>query len=199
MKTIKILQLIALTLALALADAPRSQAVTINWITDTSGAFDVVITGTGLWSATTLTAPNGYWAVGAHVWFQNDYPSLGECAISNGGDKTTYLGTINGVHDPFENLAGYADYFSQSGPVRDGATFWNSGAGLTSAFTGLSTITINSMPDPHNASTWTWTEEVTAQVVPEPGTLSLCIVGFGLFAARRLGRRGRFAPSSSKL
>jgi hypothetical protein len=197
MKTIKILQLIALTLALALADAPRSQAVTINWITDTSGAFDVVITGTGLWNSTTLH--NTYWAVGAHVWFASNDPSAGQCSIANGGDTTTYLGTINGIPDPYETIQGYSDIFPQSAPVVDGAGFWNTGAGPTSAFTGSATVTITSMPNPNDVSTWTWTDEVHGQVVPEPGTSSLCIVGFGLFAASRLGRRSRFAPNSSKL
>src|SRR5689334_21384771 len=117
MKTGKILQLHVLILALALADTPRSQAVVYTWNTDTSTAFDVVISGTGLWSSSTLDSPNGFWAVGAHVWFSHDDPFPGTCSIANGGDRTTFLGTINGISHPFETIQSYSDWFPQSAPV----------------------------------------------------------------------------------
>ena len=193
MKTRKILQLPALILALTLADAPRSQAVVYTWNTDTSTAFDVAISGTGLWSNSTLDSPSGHWAVGAHVWFAADSPSPGWCSIANGGDRTTFLGPINGFSQPpqpYEIIQGYADYFLQSAPIHDGASF-ESGNFPKNFWTGTALVTITSMPNPHDASTWTWIDEVSGQMVPEPSTLSLFIVGFGFLAARRFGQRRR--------
>src|SRR5215467_2249265 len=117
MKTRNILQLPALILALALAAAPRSQAVVYTWNTDTSTAFDVSISGTGLWTGT-LDSPNGLWELGAHAWFTDISPV--ELELSNGGDKMTYLGTINGISRPYENLQGYADYLPAVVPAHDG-------------------------------------------------------------------------------
>src|SRR5262249_5305413 len=155
------------------ANTARSQAVVYTWNTDTSTAFDVFISGTGLWTGT-LASPNGFWAVGAHAWFANDYPSPGMCAISNGGDRTTYLGTINGFIKPFQTLQGYADWFPQSATVHDGASFLNSGGFPTTFWKGTGLITVTSMPNKSDVSTWTWTEEVSGHlVIPEPSTLSL--------------------------
>ena len=168
MKTKKILQLPALILALALAGTPRSQAVTYTWNTDTSTAFDVVITGTGPW-IDTLNSPNGLWSVGAHAGFAADNPMPGECSISDGGGKTTFLGTINGIYHPYEYLEGYDDFFPEIAPVHDGDSF-ELGNSPRLPWQGSAPITITSMPNPHDASTWTWTEEISGQVlaVPEP-------------------------------
>jgi hypothetical protein len=193
MKTRKVLQLPALIVPLALAAAPRSQAVIYTWNTDTTTAFDVVISGTGLWSSTTFRSPSGLWAVGAHVWMASDAPSPGWCTIANGGDSTTFLGPINGFAqppEPYEIIQGYADDFHESTPIHDGASFEN-GNFPKNFWTGSALITITSMPNASDVSTWTWTDEVSGQmlVVPEPGTLSLGLVGFGFLAARRFARQ----------
>src|ERR1700722_7213370 len=162
MKTRKILQLPALILALALADATRSQAVIFTWNTDTSTAFDVVITGTGQWIGS-IDSPNGHWDVGVAAWMASNNPIQGECSISDGGTRTTYLGTIDRIVDPYENLEGYSDIFSESGLVSDHDRFYRTDA-PTMLWEGYAPITIPSMPNKNDASTWTWTEEISGQL-----------------------------------
>jgi hypothetical protein len=84
--------------------------------------------------------------------------------------------------------SGYADIFPGVAPINDandldfGYLCWHGNSGLYPYldWNGLSTVSITSIPDPNDISTWTWTEEYYASGtslgvtdVPEPTAISI--------------------------
>ena len=189
----------------------------VDWVSDSYSSFDVIFSGTGLGWTGTNTSPSGLWAVYSLNYIR--YPvAAGLVAISSQGSGT-FLGQLPSQYPPFKpsdyhlssavigTFNSYDDYFQPVAPINDSnplkygylAQGNLTPPGSTNLYpyldwSGNSTISITSIPDVNDVSTWTWRAEVYAsgtslEVVPEPS--SLLVFGFGVFGLAWLRRRQR--------
>ena len=177
--------------------------VNIQWNTDSYSAFDVTISGTGSWQGT-ITSPSGLWQLNALNTFAYSTGDPGNPVnIANYGIMT-FLGQIPSSIDPnplpFDNqlkTQGYSDFLPLSAVVQDNNN-WGDGFTFLSGlgWGGQVPITVTSMPDVADASTWDWISEYSAsgpslalEPAPEPGAASVGLVGLLLLAGRMIRRR----------
>jgi hypothetical protein len=163
----------------------------IEWISDSYSSFDFILTDTGPGWSGTILSPSGLWQYYTGNIIQ--YPSTvsGRVLIDNyltgtlldqlpsqflpaAPYDTTSIGTFGTYNDFYYPIApindgspltyGYLCSISQVGPYQD----WS----------GTSTISVTSIPNPNDISTWTWTAEYKAsgeylEDIPEPTIRSI--------------------------
>jgi hypothetical protein len=210
----------------------------VDWISDSYGSVDVIISGTGLdgtiyygssfLNESLATSPSGLWLVSASVGFAyptsfKDVNGNAMLDLSNAGGlaflgqlpaqyPVTPLNGFNGQYGSGASLwngSGYLDAFAPVAPVNDGNLLETQNSQFPlPGWTGNSTVSITSIPNLNDLSTWTWTEELYASgpglgVIPEPSTVSLgalaAILGLaGKLYSRRETMLCRLAPAASK-
>jgi len=163
----------------------------IDWISDSFSSFDFILTGTGPGWSGTISSPSGLWQYYTGNIIQ--YPSSvsGEVLIDN-YISANFLGQLPSEFLPpapydttsIGTFGTYNDYFYPELPINDGSSLTYGYLCTLSAYGpfqdwgGESTISVTSIPDPNNVSTWTWTAEYKAsgenlEGVPEPAILSI--------------------------
>jgi hypothetical protein len=173
----------------------------VNWVSDSYGSFDVVLTGTGPGWSGTITSPSGLWQMYSGNIIQDPFPSnnpnLPPVMLGNSG-TVTYMGVLPSqlpapdISSPIHSVSigtagGYMQFFDPSAPLNAGSPM-NYGYlselsfyGSFQDWAGMSTLSITSIPNPNDVSTWTWAAEYKASgeslrmitPVPEPSTVSL--------------------------
>jgi hypothetical protein len=176
-----------------------SANIVFLWVTDTAQQFDVYVggsgpavgmTGYGGWIGT-LYSPSGYWTLSTQNDFEprNDFRP-GWLEIHNGA-TVTYNGAVPaGNLHTFAQTQAYADLLPAVAPVQDGAA-WQQIPGSAQPYWfqgGGSTITITSIPNPSDPTTWNFNAHYFG-TVPEPGSASLGLLAIGIFALRAATRR----------
>jgi len=179
-----------------------------DWISDGYDSFDVVLNGTGPGWSGSINSPSGLWQV--YSWDYVAYNTALEPSVLVGNDGAgVYLGQLPpeypsaGQFNPNANAGGpsihdvqsYTDVFTPGTTITDQNALsagYLAGVGMTGYpyldWTGMATLSITSMPDLNDASTWTWSAECSASgtslitlsgltFVPEPGAVSIGILG----------------------
>jgi hypothetical protein len=169
----------------------------IDWVSDSYSSFDVVLSGTGPGWSGTVTSPSGLWQLlSANIInLTCPTPTSSLVFVDNVGNAT-FLGQLPAQFAapdpssiaPFNTASigtygGYTDYFSPAVPISDendlvyGYLHDLSNDGPYQDWSGMSTMTIISMPNPNDISTWTWMATYAAYgqnlEAPEPTTLSM--------------------------
>jgi hypothetical protein len=189
----------------------------VDWVSDSYSSFDVIFSGTGLGWTGTVTSPSGLWEVYSLNYIRYPVGPGGLVVISSEGSGT-FLGQLPSQYPPFDasdyhlssavigSFNSYDDWFQPVAPINDSnplkygyLTQGNLPPGWENPYpyldwSGNSTISITSIPDVNDVSTWTWKAEVYAsgtslEVVPEPS--SLLVFGFGAFGLAWVRRRQR--------
>jgi hypothetical protein len=181
----------------------------VDWISDSYSSFDVALSGTGPGWSGTVTSPSGLWQLfSANIFnLACPTPTSSLVFVDNVGDAT-FLGQLPPQFPapdpssmaPFNaasigTYGGYMDQFRPVAPISDenglvcGYLHDLSNDGPYQDWSGMSTITITSMPDANDMSTWTWIANYAASgenlEAPEPNTI--CIMGAAvLFGIGRL-------------
>ena len=178
----------------------------VDWISDSYDSFNVVLSGTGLGWSGTITSPSGLWQLSSAnlIYYPVSEQNSSKVSIENVG-TATFLGALLSqfpkpdptAFPPFNTASigtygGYQDYFNPSAPISDENPLVSGYlAGL--GWAGTSAISITSMPNVNNTSSWTWTAMYSAcgnnLETPEPNTIS-----FGVQAAI-IGMAYRFRKS----
>jgi len=179
----------------------------VDWISDSCGSFDVVLNGTGPGWSGTITSPSGLWQLSSAniIYYPVSEQNAPMVFIDNAG-TATYLGSLSpqipmpesSAPAPFNTVSigtdgGYQDYFNPSAPIKDGNSMdygYLSGLG----WSGLSAISVTSMPSLNDAASWTWSASYSAcgenLAAPEPNTISICALaatlGIGTAIRRKL-------------
>ena len=175
----------------ALIAASKLQAgPSADWISDSNGSFDVILSGTGPGWSGTIVSPSGLWQLSSAniIYYPVSEQNLSEVSIDNVG-AATFLGSLSSQFPmpqtsapaPFNTASigtygGYQDYFNPSAPIKDGNPLvYGYLAGLD--WSGMSTFSITSMPNVNDTSSWAWTASYSAcgqsLEAPEPGTISI--------------------------
>ena len=176
--------------------------VTITWTEDTSSAFDVTLSGSGLFTPPPsevpgagwggiLNSPSGLWQLSTRNWasYVPDANPAQPINIFNNGDMT-YLGAFSHPSDvPLDphyydtmRTARYNDFLAVDNIIQDGAS-WNYGFFYDSlSWRGVNTFTITSLPDLNDPGGWTWVADYHAtgnapDPVPEPAPFWLGLAG----------------------
>jgi hypothetical protein len=166
-----------------------------DWISDSCGSFNVVLSGTGPGWSGTITSPSGLWQLSSAnlIYYPVSEQNSSKVSLENVG-AATFLGSLlpqfpkpdPTAFPPFNaasigTYGGYQDYFNPSAPISDENPLvygYLSGLG----WGGTSTISITSMPNVNDTSSWAWTACYSAcgenLEAPEPNTIS-----FGVLAA----------------
>ena len=186
----------------------------VNWISDSYGSFDVVLTGTGPGWSGTVTSPSGLWQLfSANVInLQCPSPASSLVFVENVGNAT-FLGQLPpqvpapnpSAMAPFNTpsigtYGGYMDQFSPAAPINDENSlvygYLNdlSDFGPYQDWSGMSTISITSIPNPDDPSTWIWMASYAAcgenLEAPEPSTISFAALA-AIFGILRVFCKGR--------
>ncbi len=173
----------------------------VNWVSDSYGSFDVILTGTGPGWTGDVTSPSGLWELhsGNIIQYPNlsGNPNLPPVMIDNYG-SATFLGPLpsqfpaldplSPINTPFIGTeGGYMQFCDPATPI-NGENPMNYGYlcelsfyGSFQNWVGASTLSITSIPDTSDPSTWTWAAEYSAvgqsleavTPVPEPSPVSL--------------------------
>ena len=176
----------------------------VNWISDSSGSFDVILTGTGPGWSGTIKSPSGLWQLQSANLIGCPVQISSLVFVENVG-HATFLGELPpevpapspSAIVPFNTpsigtYGGYMDYFSPVVPIKDendlayGYLNDLSDFGPYQDWSGLSTISITSIPNPNDPSTWTWMASYSAcgenLEAPEPNAISFAVVAaiFGI-------------------
>lgn len=178
----------------------------VNWVSDSYSSFDVVLSGTGLGWSGTVTSPSGLWQLQSYNVL--DLEGAGGSSplvyVDNLG-AATFEGQLpsgfpapDPSADPPFNAAtiatfgGYWDAFNLGMPINDKNSLICGYLNEYGDWSGLSTISVTSMPNSCDPSTWTWVAQYYASgdglAVPEPGTLSLCGLGVLIGMVRLIQR-----------
>jgi hypothetical protein len=201
----------ALTIACKLQASPS-----VDWVSDSAGSLGVILTGNGPGWSGTVTSPSGLWQLtSANIV---DYPTPNQSSplvlIENSG-VATFLGSLSpqfAMPDPsalapfnsasLGTFGGYQDFFSPTAPIRDGTPLDDGYlAGLH--WSGMSTLSVTSIPNVINTSCWAWTASYSAcgesLEAPEPSTISIgtLAVIFGLASIFRKKLEARQPTSVS--
>lgn len=195
----------------------------IDWVSDSSGSFDVILSGTGLGWSGTIVSPSGLWQL--YSWnsiqypFTSSNPNQPPIMIGNSG-AATFLGVLPSripgpdpqgfIHSvSIGTEGGYQEPFNFGGPI-DGQNPLNYGYlhelslyGSFENWSGMSSFSVNSTPNVNDPSTWTWTAEYSASgeslgtvvPVPEPGVVSWVILAAFLgWIANRQRSKNQMSP-----
>ncbi len=210
--------LLPLAMACSLHAGP---APFVQWIADSTSAFDVVLTGTGAGWSGTLMSPSGDWKLQSAniIAYTCANPSSPQVAVDNSGNAT-FEGALSpqlpapnpSANAPFNaatigTYGGYLDHFNPVAPISDknglvyGYLSDLSDFGPYLDWSGLSTISITSMPDPNDPSTWTWMAQYTAcgqnLAAPEPNALSIIALAGVLVICKRCFKRNHLKAARS--
>jgi hypothetical protein len=191
----------------------------VDWISDSDSSFDVILSGTGSGWSGSVTSPSGLWQLlSANIIdLTCPTPTSSLVFVDNVGNAT-FLGQLPpqmpapdpSATAPFNTASigtygGYMDYFSPNAPITDenslvyGFLHDLSDCGPYQDWSGLSTISVTSMPNPNDISTWTWVANYAAcganLEAPEPNTVSFLAVA----AILGIGCRFRNSLISHKL
>ena len=201
----------------ALMAACKLQAgPSVDWISDSYGSFNVVLSGTGPGWSGTITSPSGLWQLSSAnlIYYPVSEQNSSKVSIENAG-AATFLGSLlpqfpepdPAAFPPFNTASigtygGYQDYFNPSAPIGDeNPLIYGYLAGL--GWGGMSAILVTSMPNVNNPSGWTWTAEYSAcgnnLEAPEPNTISLGALAVMLgmaYGFRKSLKRNRSITSS---
>ncbi len=185
-------------------------APSVDWISDSSSSFDVILTGTGPGWSGTITSPSGLWQLYSAniIDYQASGPNPSQVFIDNVG-VATFLGSLSPQFPtpdssalvPFNaasiaTFGGYQDYFNPVAPIHDGNPLVD---GYLAAlhWGGMSTISVTSLPNLFNESTWTWTANYSAcglsPEAPEPNTISFGVLAATFGMAYRFRKRLKHA------
>jgi hypothetical protein len=186
----------------------------VDWISDSCGSFDVVLSGTGPGWSGTITSPSGLWQLSSAniIYYPITEQNAPKVAIDNAG-AATFLGSLlpqfpmpdPTAFPPFNTVSigtygGYQDYFNPSAPISDeNPLVYGYLAGLE--WDGMSTISITSMPNVNDPSSWAWTASYSAfgenLEAPEPNTISFgalaVMFGMAFGFGKSLKRDGLFS------
>jgi len=153
----------------------------IDWLSDSYSAFDVILGGSGPGWSGTVTSPSGLWQLSSQNVIEYPYTfSAGGPAwvhIQNFG-LATFLGGLPPQLPPpgsetlsISPFGTYNDYFEPVAPINDGTPL-DYGSLYDIDWLGGSTISVTSIPSVDDISAWTWTAEYYASgpslEVPEP-------------------------------
>ena len=169
-----------------------------KWVSDSGSSFDVVFSGTGpCWSGA-LTSPSGLWRLDSAnaVEYPAGLKGQPRIFIANWG-IATYLGSLPASFPPPDCSA---PFLFNTASLATGGNYQDFvGNPLTAGYlgehgwSGTSSITITSMPDLDDITTWTWRAEYDASgpcLAPEPKTISiLSLAAIGGFACGCFKRR----------
>jgi hypothetical protein len=191
--------LVGIIIAVAFLSPAARANIVVHWNIDALQQFDVTISGSGLADfgsgyggfAGSLTSPSGLWSMTTQNTFKpRDDFRPGWLEIHNGATMT-YNGAVPpGNPHTFIHTQPYADLLPAVAPVQDGA-IWQQDYGAAHPEWyrgGGSTITITSIPNPTDPTTWIFTTHYYASV-PEPGIVSFGALAVGLVALRARRRR----------
>lgn len=184
----------------------------VDWISDSYGSFDVVLSGTGPGWSGTIQSPSGLWQLQSAnvIACSAQTPSL--AFVDNVGNAT-FLGKLPpeilapdpSAAAPFNTASigtygGYMDQSSPNTPITGhnslvyGFLHDLSDCGPFLNWSGMSTISITSIPNPDDISTWTWIAQYTASgqslespnlEAPEPSTISFAALA-AIFCIARI-------------
>jgi len=185
-----------------------------NWVSDGYNSFDVILIGTGLGWSGNITSPSGLWELNSQNVVQYPGPQTGMVYIQNSG-VATFSGQLPSQYTPIVRGQHYGgptgiaigtfgnygpDGYSIGGPINDGVGLTvgylaNLGSNIYPginnplAWSGLGTISVTSIPDVNDVSTWTWSAEWKASggslAVPEPSVISMSVLATVLSIAFR--------------
>lgn len=191
-----------------------------NWISDGYNSFDVILGGTGLGWSGDITSPSGLWDLNSQNTVEYPGSQTGIVYIQNSG-VATFLGQLPSQYTPIvsgQNWGGptgvaigtFGNYgpdgYAIGGPINDGAGLTvgylaNLGSniypGIDNPLTwsGLGTISVTSIPNVNDVSTWTWSAEWKASggslAVPEPSVVSVSVLATALGMAFRFRNPGK--------
>jgi hypothetical protein len=162
----------------------------VDWISDSCGSFNVVLSGTGPGWSGTITSPSGLWQLSSAniIYYPVSEQNSSKVSIENVG-AATFLGALSpqfskpdpAAFPPYNTASigtygGYQDYFNPSAPIKDeNPLVYGYLTGMD--WGGTSTISITSMPNVNDISSWAWTASYSAcgesLEAPEPNTLSI--------------------------
>ena len=210
----------ALVGVLMTAGTLQADLTSANWISDGYDSFDVILSGTGLGWSGDITSPSGLWDLNSQNVVEFPGPQLDVVYLQNSG-VATFLGELPPQYTPvipghpYGGPTGIAlgtfgtygpDGYPIEGPIADGANMTvgylanlgsniNPGPDNPLAWTGFGSISVTSIPDVNDVSTWTWSAEWKAVggslEVPEPSVIPLSVLGaaFGLAFRIRTARK----------
>jgi hypothetical protein len=167
---------------------------TVDWVSDSYSSFDVILSGTGPGWSGTVTSPSGLWQLSSGN--EIAYPSgITQTVFIENTGMATFLGQLP-PQDPAPNpsalppdntpslstFGGYQDFFSPVAPIHDGIALTQGYLAALSpeGWRGMSSISVTSIPNVNDTSTWTWMAEYEASGVslaPEPNTSSVIALG----------------------
>jgi len=193
-----------------------------NWVSDGYNSFDVILTGAGLGWSGNITSPSGLWDLNSQNVVQYPGAQTGMVSIQNSG-VATFFGQLPSQYTPIVPGHSYGgptgiaigtfgtygpDGYSIGGPINDGAGLTvgylvNLGSNIYPgpvnplAWSGVGTISVTSIPNVNDVSTWTWSAEWKASggslAVPEPSVISMSVLAMALgmaFRFRNSEKRG---------
>lgn len=178
---------------MAVCKIQAATAPMIDWVSDSTTSFDVVLSGTGPGWSGTITSPSGLWQLeSANVIGCENASQPSSLAFVDNTGLATFEGLLpaqypapNPSADPPFNAAtigtygGYWDTFKPVAPIDDKNGLVYGYLNEYAGWSGISTISITSMPNACDPSTWTWIAQYSASggnldPAPEPNTLTLC-------------------------
>jgi hypothetical protein len=175
----------ALALAWAFMTAGRLQAGSVlygaTWMSDSYCGFDVIFSGTGPGWSGSLVSPSGLWQLDSDNVVEYPVGLKGQQGIfiANWG-VATYLGSLPAnfpAPDSSPNAPFNAASLFTCGNYQDfSGTPLSAGYLGEQGWSGTACITITSMPDMADVSTWSWRAEYEASgptLAPEPKTISI--------------------------
>jgi hypothetical protein len=207
-----------LGLLAAVCKLHASPAPTVDWISDTSSSFDVVLTGTGAGWSGMVTSPSGDWQLqSANIINCSGGSSSGPLVALDNEGSATFKGSLSpqiptpnpSAGAPFNaaticTFGGYQDLFKPVAPISDNNSLIYGYLTELAAFgpflnwSGMSTISITSIPNINDPSTWSWTAQYSAcgqnLDAPEPNTISLLSLAALLIAFRMFRKRNERTP-----
>ena len=186
----------------------------VDWISDTYGSFNVVLSGIGPGWSGTITSPSGLWQLSSAnvIYYPVPEQNTSKVFIDNVG-AATFLGSLSpqftgpdpSTPVPFNTVSigtygGYQGYFYPAAPIKDGnPLIYGYLSGLD--WSGMSIFSITSMPNVNDPSSWAWTASYSAGgenlEAPEPNTISFgtlaIIFGMAFGFCKSLKRDGLFS------
>jgi hypothetical protein len=196
----RIIRLCLLPLMALLMTSRLRADMNINWTADSPSAFDVTISGSGFSFPAdgevaagfigTITSPSGLWQLDMSDYCFYDvnrspFPDL-PIRTSLWGDMF-FIGNADPDYFNCFTPDRLRDWKPAIAPVGDGDIMFAIGP---AGWAGVSSITLTSLPDLNDPSTWTWMAEYNASgpaldVVPEPETVCLILFSAGIFVLRK--------------
>jgi hypothetical protein len=186
----------------------------VDWISDSYGSFNVVLSGVGPGWSGTIMSPSGLWQLSSAniIYYPVSEANASKVFIDNAG-AATFLGSLSSqftepdptAFPPFNTVSigtygGYQDYFYPTAPIKDGNPLvYGYLSGLD--WSGMSIFSITSMANVNDPSSWAWTASYSAcgenLEAPEPNTISFgalaVMFGMAFGFCKSLKRDGLFS------